>query len=110
MSNIQVTWLQPSIRNPHTVEVGSSAHGYWLLTGKYRDCRVSPGEWRLKPVYRWVPSCMCARCLPALKRALSGVFEMILCPACGNKRCPHANDHRNACTGSNAPGQAGSRY
>ncbi|MBW6637227.1 hypothetical protein KXT41_25380 [Salmonella enterica subsp. enterica serovar Weltevreden] len=29
---------------------------------------------------------------------------------CGNKRCPHANDHRNACTGSNEPGQEGSAY
>ncbi|MGL6047894.1 MAG: hypothetical protein ACRC02_15745 [Vogesella sp.] len=34
----------------------------------------------------------------------------VLCPTCGNKRCPHANDHRNACTGSNEPGQAGSAY
>lgn len=36
--------------------------------------------------------------------------RMILCPICGNKRCPHANDHRNACTGSNEPGQPGSAY
>lgn len=33
---------------------------------------------------------------------------MVLCPACGNKRCPHANDHRNACTGSNELGQVAS--
>lgn len=37
-------------------------------------------------------------------------FRMILCPTCGNKRCPHATDHRHACTGSNAPGQPGSAY
>lgn len=36
--------------------------------------------------------------------------RMILCPNCGNKRCPHANDHRNACTGSNNLGQPGSAY
>jgi hypothetical protein len=36
--------------------------------------------------------------------------RMILCATCGNKRCPHANDHRNACTGSNEPGQPGSAY
>lgn len=36
--------------------------------------------------------------------------EMILCTKCGNKRCPHANDHRNECTDSNEPGQAGSSY
>jgi hypothetical protein len=35
---------------------------------------------------------------------------MILCAICGNKRCPHATDHRLACTNSNEPGQAGSDY
>jgi len=40
---------------------------------------------------------------PALQR-------MIVCPACGNKRCPKATLHTNACTQSNAPGQEGSRY
>lgn len=36
--------------------------------------------------------------------------RMILCPKCGNKRCPHASDHRLECTGSNEPGQHGSVY
>ncbi len=36
--------------------------------------------------------------------------RMILCPTCGNKRCPHATDHSLACTNSNDPGQPGSRY
>lgn len=36
--------------------------------------------------------------------------KMFLCPTCGNKRCPKASDHRQACTASNAPGQAGSRF
>lgn len=36
--------------------------------------------------------------------------RMFLCPTCGNKRCPRATDHRHACTGSNEPGQPGSRY
>ena len=35
---------------------------------------------------------------------------MILCPTCGNKRCPHATNHANACTGSNDYGQQGSNY
>jgi hypothetical protein len=35
---------------------------------------------------------------------------IVLCPTCGNKRCPHANDHRHACTGSNLPGQPGSAH
>ncbi|CAB4172456.1 hypothetical protein UFOVP935_22 [uncultured Caudovirales phage] len=34
----------------------------------------------------------------------------VKCLACGNKRCPHATDHRNACTNSNDPGQPGSAY
>lgn len=33
--------------------------------------------------------------------------RMIVCPECGNKRCPRATDHRYACTDSNAPGQPG---
>jgi DNA-directed RNA polymerase subunit RPC12/RpoP len=36
--------------------------------------------------------------------------RMIVCPDCGGKRCPRATDHRHACTGSNAPGQPGSRF
>jgi hypothetical protein len=36
--------------------------------------------------------------------------QMILCPTCGNKRCPHSTDHNLACTNSNEPGQPGSRY
>lgn len=36
--------------------------------------------------------------------------RMIICAKCGNKRCPHATDHRNECSGSNEPGQRGSVY
>lgn len=36
--------------------------------------------------------------------------RMFLCETCGNKRCPHAADHRHACTNSNKPGQRGSLY
>lgn len=36
--------------------------------------------------------------------------RFIACPTCGNKRCPRATNHRHACTGSNEPGQPGSRY
>ena len=38
------------------------------------------------------------------------VERMILCPICGNKRCPRASTHELNCTGSNAPGQSGSVY
>jgi len=36
--------------------------------------------------------------------------RFIVCPDCGNKRCPKATQHDLACTGSNEPGQAGSDY
>jgi hypothetical protein len=35
---------------------------------------------------------------------------MVLCPDCGNKRCPKATRHDQSCTGSNDTGQEGSRY
>lgn len=52
------------------------------------------------------PVCWCRTCWPVSD---SNVLFSV-CPECGNKRCPHANDHRNACTGSNEPGQEGSAY
>jgi hypothetical protein len=65
-----------------------------------------------------VGMCGCRQCLRDREERviLFGVSvpveatRMILCPKCGNKRCPQANDHRNACTGSNEPGQPGSAY
>ena len=53
--------------------------------------------------------CWCLTCRP-FRPDDPGSMRMALCPICGNKRCPHANDHRNACTGSNKPGQKGSAY
>ena len=53
------------------------------------------------------PYC-CHKCFKA-----SGVLfltRMLLCPNCGNKRCPKASDHQFACTGSNDPGQPGSVF
>ena len=38
------------------------------------------------------------------------MYTFIVCPICGNKRCPKATDHNLACTNSNEPGQKGSRY
>lgn len=35
------------------------------------------------------------------------MWPMVLCPRCGNKRCPKAEDHRFACTNSNELGQVG---
>jgi hypothetical protein len=62
----------------------------------------------------------CARCLDAgWKPDPGGAWWdtvppsrriMVVCAACGNKRCPHAADHANPCTRSNEPGQPGSAY
>jgi len=58
--------------------------------------------------------CWCYNCnkdkLDETGRLPYTMTRMILCPTCGNKRCPHSTDHNLACTGSNAPGQPGSRY
>ena len=50
--------------------------------------------------------CWCATCRPVS----FGDMRMVLCPVCGNKRCPRATDHRYACTGSNEVGQVGNAY
>lgn len=52
------------------------------------------------------PDCWCRACRPVVLNDM----RFVVCPDCGNKRCPRANDHRNACTGSNEPGQEGSAY
>jgi Lar family restriction alleviation protein len=58
----------------------------------------------------------CHKCLEG-KAICYGPYEiaealtrMIVCPVCGNKRCPKATDHHLDCTGSNEPGQTGSVY
>lgn len=54
--------------------------------------------------------CGCWRCINERGGMTFGAQWMVLCPICGNKRCPYANDHVNACTGSNDPGQPGSAH
>lgn len=44
------------------------------------------------------PLCGCSECNPR-------AWWMVVCGICGNKRCPHASDHRFQCSGSNAVGQ-----
>lgn len=47
--------------------------------------------------------CWCSTCRPVS----FGDMRMVLCPVCGNKRCPRASNHVYACTGSNEVGQVG---
>jgi hypothetical protein len=54
----------------------------------------------------------CHACLVGVtEHGLPVTFQrMILCPDCGNKRCPKASNHRHQCTESNEPNQRGSIY
>ncbi|MEH4965244.1 hypothetical protein PO428_21905 [Escherichia coli] len=53
-----------------------------------------------------IPDGWCRTCRPV---TISDM-RFVVCPECGNKRCPRANNHMNACTRSNEPGQEGSAY
>ena len=70
------------------------------------DCSVPMISDRWIPVSEQKPDCWCLTCRPVTLNDM----RFVVCPDCGNKRCPRANDHRNACTGSNEPGQEGSAY
>lgn len=67
-------------------------------------------------MHRYVSPCQCHQCIKDGNLKIKGndwplsVGMMILCPTCGNKRCPQANNHRNPCTNSNESGQQGSGY
>jgi len=53
--------------------------------------------------------CWCETCRPnSISDWIS--MRMILCPDCGNKRCPKATNHLNKCTNSNEVGQKGSSW
>ncbi len=58
------------------------------------------------------PKCHCYNCnKDRMEDGFPYVMtRMIVCPKCGNKRCPHGTYHGYECTGSNEPGQPGSRY
>lgn len=64
---------------------------------------IAPAQDGNSPV---IPDCSCGTCRPVTFTD----SRFVVCSECGNKRCPHANDHRNACTGSNEPGQEGRAY
>ena len=64
-------------------------------------------EWQ-KRCAEWVPPKEGEMC-PCWKCADVRIWTMS-CPTCSNKRCPRATDHRLGCSGSNEPGQEGSRY
>ena len=54
--------------------------------------------------------CHCEACVPQGNPFDGSPMRFIVCAICGNKRCPHATDHRNACSNSNELGQKGSAW
>ncbi|MFM0893010.1 hypothetical protein QU896_28575 [Citrobacter freundii] len=75
-------------------------HGKAVGWNAYRAAMLQAGN---SPA---TPDCSCRTCRPVTFTD----SRFVVCSECGNKRCPHANDHRNACTGSNEPGQEGRAY
>ena len=59
------------------------------------------------------PQCGCYECWETWANTFTPprfLDRMLVCPECGNKRCPKATWHGELCTHSNKPGQEGSRY
>lgn len=55
--------------------------------------------------------CGCWTCIAKNREETGSLFmPFVVCPECGNKRCPRATHHDNVCTGSNETGQTGSRF
>jgi len=53
--------------------------------------------------------CWCERCRDSRETDMERVLcrGMLLCPYCGNKRCPRVDYHGWKCCGSNEPDQVG---
>lgn len=108
------------------IKHGDEKHREWLRTEALKwahDYFTSPPTQPLGlPDAQGAPDCHCLRCdterWDETRAASTDPFasyppdclRMYVCVNCGNKRCPQSDDHRNACSGSNEPGQLGSRY
>lgn len=122
-----IEWLQPKhdgmklyagplrVNDLTDRELADVIHGKGVPLGLWpdhiREYRLVIDADRLKNNIT-TPPCWCHKCNE--DRFVNGIpynlTRMILCPECGNKRCPHAADHGLACTNSNDPGQPGSAY
>ena len=110
----RAAWNRRAARREEAVSIENEFPNW--CSRRAKECREAGDEydaqmfdeagdiWReLRPTAPAGNTCWCLTCDPVTVR-------MALCPDCGNKRCPKANDHRNTCTGSNEPGQKGSAY
>lgn len=91
-------WM-PLPASPHFREIGNSSTNNCRENAK---TSTNPASLNSNVTI----DCWCRSCRPVTMNDM----RFVVCPDCGNKRCPHANDHRNDCTGSNEPGQIGSAY
>ncbi|WP_454752115.1 DUF4031 domain-containing protein [Cupriavidus necator] len=98
-------WIQKAGMHHEHFDIAKSKRALAIKHGAIEIDRAGLVELLRKRRGQGRSDCWCQTCRPR-----SVEMRMILCPTCGNKRCPHANDHRNACTGSNEPGQAWSAY
>jgi len=76
-------------------------------SGPFRTGRAVKETFPSPPISPW-PSSQQFDCLKCANGQT--LTYMIVCPTCGNKRCPKASDHDLDCTHSNAPGQPGSQF
>lgn len=82
----------PGPRSPMTIE--RSLEDFWAAVDAPDIPDTEPA----------IEGCGCDRCLNQTGWPM-GFPHMVVCRTCGNKRCPHASDHRHACTRSNEWGQ-----
>jgi hypothetical protein len=98
-----------STPRPYSVSQDKFASNWELVFGKrdpkeVEDARIE--DEAFEHIASKTYQCWCYNCRDEAYR----MSTMIVCPTCGNKRCPHATDHNLACTNSNDAGQPGSRY
>lgn len=79
-----------------------------VFVPRHCDCSAATlqGAETVRQTNKLPAACWCHTCRPLTMSDM----RFVVCPECGNKRCPRANDCRNICTGSNEPGQQGSAY
>ncbi|WP_313694725.1 hypothetical protein [Achromobacter mucicolens] len=80
-------WLMRAFEPP----LSASDLARQLVIGYNRATRLRDAALSAQPGAQ--KNCNCATCRP-----YSVEMRMILCEVCGDKRCPHAADHRNECT------------
>lgn len=68
--------------------------GDYLLIGEVRELLASNA--RAAPQVKQF--CACRACNPQMVGRM-----MFICPTCGDKRCPHAADHRDLCAAPSNP-------